>query len=822
MLDRELPGLDDDRDTPLFEAFDKCAIAMLECLGDAPTAMEASRQASLVPHAEGLLTRVFFRFLCISATDDDLLVSDPEEYANRSSEEYKLSLTCPHGAARIMECQRCAHLEGGVSTSRSAAMAATRELIKLATEASANAFLQFIGKHLATPITGSAEDQRAKMAIRGGTLRAFAAVADRLGQSAVHHNSAASTEVLRIIRTVLIPETAREPSIPFAAHLRSIACTVLERFIEYLSKQQQNADLVRGVQAIMTCLADPMQAVRAHALNSLDEMVKWRDGLKENLAAIATDAMGWLAGLLADERRAGTTEIMAALMSFLYSFPGKLGAVPLNHPKYGDPAFREACLIKAHGDLFATLARRFHVLAESAVADRAGSTELRLISCLIETIHALILAAPRDMLYPRAIHAKLLPLLVPYVCEILDPRVLSIASRYGKAAEATDVIGMLPPHNSELWTMLLQRVHQTVVQTPAHAELLVPVVCEFLHLGDGRQYLFEGGGCLRVMEMARLCLSGEVPVVVRGVDLLRSAALMSSKQPDDPPPRDEVWSYWKLLSTGHSPPAAATQARAALVAMLFGTLHPAMEAIAADPGVRGPVCAKLVCAACAALYIDPLGCLPLLGQTVGSTTMMQHLVTFFDCYTSLINHTREIDLALCSMGLSALVHVLVLRKVPLSSLAPILKSITVFVHQLNDIEGAGGPQPHDAIFQGGGAQGFSELGGGAGGGGVEYEHSDDEEDEEDEFEHGDGEEEDDYEDEEENYTHYVDDADSQFEEFYPDLFYQFPDDSGEVFRRLIVALTQQGLTQPQLQQLLGVNHWEILKNLHQFRSWFAP
>lgn len=87
ILDQELPGLEDDRDTVLFHAFEQCAVAVMDCISNTPPSPQLThhRKAALVPHAEALLTRVFFRFLCVSGSDVALIGADPEEYARRSA-----------------------------------------------------------------------------------------------------------------------------------------------------------------------------------------------------------------------------------------------------------------------------------------------------------------------------------------------------------------------------------------------------------------------------------------------------------------------------------------------------------------------------------------------------------------------------------------------------------------------------------------------------------------------------------------------------------------------------------------------------------------
>ena len=198
----------------------------------------------------------------------------------------------------MFDCDVCVEASGGgASTSRSAAMAASRELIRLIPDGTVAGFLTFVNTQLAKPVAGTEAEQVKALSHRGGALRAFAAVADRICSGlATQSNPAAQQTIVAVIRGILIPETARTPAFEFAAHLRCIACTVLERFVEYLSKQMLMQDMTNAIQAIMTCLSDQSESVRIHALTSLDEMVKWRTDLVSNLQMISSDAMNWLAG----------------------------------------------------------------------------------------------------------------------------------------------------------------------------------------------------------------------------------------------------------------------------------------------------------------------------------------------------------------------------------------------------------------------------------------------------------------------------------------------------------------------------------------------
>jgi hypothetical protein len=663
LLDQELPGLDDDRDNQLFHAFEQCAVAVLDCMADTPRALELHRQAALVPHAVPLLTRVYFRFLKVSGADVALIEADEsEEYANRSAEEFKHALTCPHGARRLFDCDTCASIIGnGASTARSAAMAASRELIRLVDDTVVAAFLQFVKEHLAAPIAGTEAQQKEALALRGGALRAFAAVADRICTPtvAMHSNPAAEQSILQVIREVLLPETARTPEFEFAVHLRCIACTILERFVAYLSKQQLFPDMGNAVQRLMSCLCDQSQAVRLHALNSLDEMVKMRTDLGGSLSVIASDAMNWLAALLADETQPGNSEIMACLMTFLYKFDGRLGDVSPSHPNYANQSFRFGSVLKAHAELFATLSRRFEAVALPSVAGTANGDQLRQLCLLIEILHALVYSAPRDAVEPKTLHASLVPMLVPYAHVILDPRLLTIAARFGNDADAADILGMLPLSNPELWAGLLERICTTLDAAPHHAELLIPMLCDYLHSGDGVKYLFVGGGLVRIQAIVHRCLAGGTAAIqARAADLYRSTILISSRQPDDD--ADEMlWSYWRLTMLALPVPAAATAGRAPLVLSLFGSIGPVLEAFRVNPMERDPL-VRVLCAVSSALYIDPDGCMPALKQQVtesGVTTMVL-LIHIWSQYAGLIDGKRPLDLQLCALGLCSMIRVL--------------------------------------------------------------------------------------------------------------------------------------------------------------------
>lgn len=835
ILDQDLPGLDSDRDSALFHAFEQCAVAVLTCIADTPTALQPHRQRSLAPHAEALLTRVFFRYLCISGADVAMIGVDPEEYANRSAEEFKHALTCPHGAQRMFDCDICAsNLKyDAASTARSAAMAACRELIRLIPDAAVAGFLQFINVQLAKPIVGTEAEQIAALAQRGGALRAFAAVADRVCSVDTHGNPAAQESILTVIRTVLIPETKRTPAFEFAAHLRCISCTVLERFVEYLSKQSMLQDMATSIHAIMSCLCDQSEAVRVHALNSLKEMVKWRADLVPNMEAIAPDAMNWFASLLANEaQQQNSLEIMRALLIFLYKHGGKLGDVPPGHAHYcgcstvlqeagpvHDTAtaagtlkacqnpethrLRFASILKSHSDLFTILSRRFHAVAAVAVNGTASGDQLTLFCLLIEVIHALLISAPKDMVEPSSTHAAMLPVLLPYATTVLDPRLLSVAARFDKLdADAVDIIAMLPISNTELWAALVERIFQTIEAGPQHAELLLPMVCEFLHNGNGRRYLFEGGGLARIQPIAQQCLlDGPSSLKCRAADLYRSAFLISARATYDGT-GEMVWSHWRLAEAGATPAAASTQARGPLTASVFAAFCSVFQAYLATGSSSDPL-VRTVCAMCCALYVDPRGCLTVLQQGVGGgtgTTVLTLFLQFWTSHDALIDPRRPLDLKICSLGLCAVIRVLLESSVPLGNVAELLKAAVTLTIKFklafsndDDSNGFGSDDDDDDD------EGWEE----------------DEQGDPNDFGTGgsDGE----WDDEDIAYGTDNDDAllHGHDVEYHPDLEDHVPEDPTRVLQHLLALLQQAGNTPAQMQILLGMASWQQLAAIFQ-------
>lgn len=729
ILDQELPGLDDDRDSALFHAFEQCAVAVMDCISHTPSSpqLTAHRQATLVPHAQALLTRVFFRFLCVSGADVALIGADPEEYARRSADEFKHALTCPHGARKMFDCDICAHgSSGGESSSRSAAMAASRELIRLIPGAAVTGVLTFVSTQLATPITGTEVAQVNALSQRGGALRAFAAVADRLcsGLGTAESHPAAQQTIVAVIRGVLIPETTRTPTFEFAAHLRCIACTVLERFVEYLSKQVMLQDMANAIQAIMTCLCDQSEAVRIHALTSLDEMVKWRTDLVYNLEMISSEAMNWLAALLEDEAKPANAEIMQALMTFLYKYDGNLGDVGPKSQQHcgcrkvwkleGDThpvpcksaphhTARFHSILKAHGQLFTTLCRRFHALRALVIAGTASADQLRLMCLLIEVIHALVISAPKNPAEPSSVHPSLLPLLLPYATGVMDPRILAVAATFDKDADAVDVIGTLPASNTQLWAALLERILQTVVAAPQHAELVIPMVCEFLHNGDGRTYLFEGGGLARIQPIVHKCLTaGPAGLKCRSADLYRSIIVISARATYDTS-GEVVWSYWRLAANRTAPAAVATQERGPLVASLFAAVPAILQAFTADTTEPDPI-VRTMCAVCAALYVDPKGCMPALQQQVQGTkaSFMVLLVHFWSKYWQLIDLRRTLDLQICSLGLCSAIRMLLDSGVAIVTVVDLLQAAISLVSKF---KGAQQANLYGGVDDGGGGGG---------------------------------------------------------------------------------------------------------------------
>ena len=561
------------------------------------------------------------------------------------------------------------------------------------------------------------------------------------------------------------------------------------------------------------------------------------------------------AALLADDAQPGNPEIMQALMTFLYKYNGNLGdvgpasphhcgcrdvwklegdtyPVPCKSAPYHKARFES--IVKAHRDLFATLCRRFHALWELAVADTASGDQVRLLCLLIEVIHALVLSAPKDMVEPNTVHVSLLPLLVQYATAVLDPRLLAIAARFDKDADAADVIGMLPVSNTELWAALLERIFQTVVAAPQHAELLIPMVCEFLHTGDGRRYLFEGGGLVRIQPIVHKCLADGPPgVKCRSADLYRSVALISSRATHDAS-GEMVWSYWRLGAAGTAPAAAVSQARGPLVASLFASTHAILQAFTANPSEPDAI-VRTMCAVCCALYVDPRGCLPALQQQVpgSKATVLVLFVHFWSKYAALIDPKRMLDLLICSLGLSSAIRMLLDSGAPIAATVDLLQATITLTAKFQAVQ--------QALL-------YGDEGSSGGGGGGTYGADDDglgmepfgslDDEVNDYAESGNGS----VEDDDGDFDYEDDDGDdgggggaagggagggggggervSPWDfadiEYFPELEEQIPDQPARVLQDLFAYLQQKGHTPAQLQALVGQLRW------HQLAAIFQP
>ena len=244
-LDFEQPGLDDERDSVVWVAFERCAVEMLDCVARTGQwqlvfqshgwAGPCPRKAFLAAQAGALLTRVLWRFLLINGLDAALLDDDSEEYANRGADEFRLGLSCPHGFPRMEDCDRCQDkldhgelllaagtTELGSSTARSAAMCAMQEVITLTGRQVVPQFLGFVTAQLNTAPAGDEAAQAQVLASRGAALRALAVVVDKGGKATIAAGDGSHTVLNQVVEGILIPETTGNKDVPFAAHLRCV------------------------------------------------------------------------------------------------------------------------------------------------------------------------------------------------------------------------------------------------------------------------------------------------------------------------------------------------------------------------------------------------------------------------------------------------------------------------------------------------------------------------------------------------------------------------------------------------------------------------
>eukprot|EP00039_Didymoeca_costata_P007609 m.101690 g.101690 ORF g.101690 m.101690 type:complete len:1098 (+) comp13753_c0_seq1:463-3756(+) len=699
MLNCELPGLDDMRDSPVFIAFEGCAAAALDSVASASLLVQRFRKATLLPHAEAVLTSVYFRFLATNGADDFSFTEDPEEYANMNHEELRRALSCCHGLLAQDLCDECPELYGQ-PTARAAALNATRALLLTCDIAVVEGFYHFLHVQLNKSSEGLEESKALEViAFKSAALRALAAMSERfMGYD--ENIQLSSPDEMRLaellfglVRNTVIPMMTTQDSNPFTGHVRCVACMVVEHFIAVFAKRQLVNDVNKMIQGVMSSLCDPQIGVRAHALNSLDEMVKSRSDLRDCLSLLATEAMNWLASLV-DSDAENTAHVMMALMSFLFQFECRLGAIPISDsPQVEELEMYTSSIVHAHVSLLEKLCDRFVSLSAAhkrliQEGMRANDDLIQDIGRCIEVIHAVLHSSPKDE-RTGDIRPELVPPLVPYTEALLDPVLLMVVCSNGKEAEATDVISMLPSSLSDLWGAAMERIFLCLDAAPRCSEVLIPMICEYLHQ-DGSRYLLSGG-IQRVYEVSTQCMNiGSISTRCRVSDLLRSALLMFTSHITE----DGIMfvlSFWQATQTGISAPEQLTQVCVPIVQLIMTWLQRVVELYKNDPSEKHKeLLARLVCALSAGFIVDPRGCM---GFLQGQESLFDFFVQIWEHHYTVLDSKRSLDLRMSVLGLSACLEVFVEQHqssehwpAVLQRVGPLLRAGIVLVAKLETIE----------------------------------------------------------------------------------------------------------------------------------------
>ena len=699
-LDFDLPGLDDMRDSAVWAAFEMCAVDMMECMSTTHTVFRESRQALFVGQADALLSRVLYRYLQVNGLDTVQFDEDAEEYANRNADDFRKSLSCAHGCPRLIDCDICLQqmdeddgmmflAADGPSTARSAAICVMREVIKLSNRQAEGPFLQFINMQLSVDPTGDEAAQLNILATRGAALRSLAAVVDRAGASILSTNDGSMDFLQAVVENVLIPETSTNIEFPFAAHLRCIACTVLDRFVGFLSRSYQYDLMGKSIHSIMNCLCDPSHAVRVHALNALKDLVESRccgpDGcqnctcLRDKLQVIAADMMNWLAALLDDPTQPGTPQVMMVLMAFLQTFEQTLGDVGPQDARHGDVAFRQKSVLHAHANLFGKLLQRLTQLSQAyrdtlARERRADADLSREICHCIEVMQALMLSAPKN---GGTVFDEFCPSLEAYAHEALGADVLTALVKNKYEAEATDLLSLIPLEQREIWGRIIQRIYATLEEAPVHSELLIQSIIEYLHF-DGSRHLYLEDGMGKITQLATACMHSGLPLIqCRAAELLRSAIIMGACE-DTTAVRPVICSTFMLPQTLH---ADTTAHRRGLMTLMLQCMSASLgDASQNTNRVSQQVPARFMSAICAAIYVDPQGCVPQLQETYDDSgkTGFQVFVEFWASNSSgRLDRSRTVDMQLSVLAITCVLHIYNQQGVTLDQMRPLFNAGTM-------------------------------------------------------------------------------------------------------------------------------------------------
>eukprot|EP00052_Salpingoeca_macrocollata_P027698 m.264218 g.264218 ORF g.264218 m.264218 type:complete len:1038 (-) comp22771_c1_seq4:30-3143(-) len=663
---------EDERDSEPSRARGKCIVAVMECLALDTAVRPQLREQVLAPHLERLLTRSLFSLLRLHPGDDALLRADPSEYANRLIEEIKGALSCVHGYPSPDECESgCADRQqpgsNTVTTPRSAAMRLIRELQLHCSTEMLTRLLQMVLKGLHDSTVNPDQDAHAiveKVSMRVAALRTFASVADN---AASKHNHTVNALMLEVLLNWALPDCQAQPH-RYNEHVRCVACTVLARFIPFLQDQGEGA-VERAVQALVTLLGEPSEAVRTHALTAL------RDGLGTTpvrlyYRKIAPALLQWLLSLII-EHRIESEQLIEAMNSCLWHFPGVLGLPPTASLDNPSPEEQQQAIIK-HTAVCRYFIDQFH---RATRGDDENSEEmLRRSMC---AVHAVVMSCPRE---PEGwVTAEMLEVVLPVALGLLQPRLLLFAMKHVLDGEIGDLLAAIPRNQADLWFPLATAIMQAVVNVPAAAEMLLPQLCEVLHV-SGSQLLFAQGrlqqhstqlqSLLRTYIVAQ---NDDLLAQCWAADLMRTLFIVSACEGKD----TVAVTYFGHRERGTVPRREAQNFRQEYIILLMRQLTRACD----FPGDEAPVLAQLpvriLGALSATLLVDPHATLTLLqSQQAGLEHGLTLLLTTFMRLLNRFPIRRALDMRITALAMAAFISITRVQALPIQAIqAPIVTGV---------------------------------------------------------------------------------------------------------------------------------------------------
>eukprot|EP00051_Salpingoeca_urceolata_P002629 m.51692 g.51692 ORF g.51692 m.51692 type:complete len:1078 (+) comp12241_c0_seq3:438-3671(+) len=679
-------------DSDVDRSYAKCAISVLHCVAQDACIRVRVRESYVYPSAEALLTKILFNFMRLAPVDVQLMVDSPREYANRNGEELRHALSCPHGMASCDECEICSEQtlsQQTMSTPRSAAMMATKEILIRDTHGLIGPYFEFVKQVFAataSPTPGVSVEQR--VATRVAAVRSFSCLADSLLEV---KTEALLPEAYRFVTEMLLPMYGQLEPTEGDCHIKAVMLNCLVRCMLFLcvpAGEHTTPELLQPpLQIIMQALCDANLGVRVHALLAFKECI-WHQTLQSPLQRMVPTIMSWLVELFRS-RHPGGEQLVDALCSCFYHFPRHLGATS---PQQDPTPAEFQNIFTTHMQVCTEFIARFFEHKERLAS--AGQQQFaveREVAQYIGAVHAVVLSCPmpgmRDQSGLRQMFAQML---LPYISAILSPEILSMAYRHGADAEVADVLTTLPRNDPNICLAAIPIICKALRTVPVMSELFVPQLCDFVHVCGVRLFVNVDGSLTEIAALLTATVMDLVkpsnPYVLSrcmGVELARSCMLVSSCNgiPEH--------IYTPLL---HAAQQTQVSAKTTEVCALF--VLPVGQFLAQQAQARTQQGAakyeiqfamRLLCAFSAALTVDPHGTV----QTLVSQNLHLAIPFIADLWSEVLvcfKRRRRFDFRLMALGLTGLLEVASTVEWPV----PLLQCITstcvlalTYLHQLN-------------------------------------------------------------------------------------------------------------------------------------------